>query len=268
MEINIFSALACILYLIGGFMASKQLQKLQQTHSFKPVYIAFTTLALMLHGFALSQVMLNEQGINIGFFNAISFVAWCVVLIYLIASLFRPIANLGIAILPIAGITVLLDMGFSSTHLLPTDTAPGIKAHILFSIMAYSLLSIAALQALVLSIQDRHLHGHHPGGFIRNLPPLETMEKLLFQMISIGFILLSVSLISGAFFLKDIFAQHLVHKTVLSMFAWVVFGILLWGRIMFGWRGRVAIRWTLTGFIVLLLAYFGSKLVLELILNQ
>lgn len=268
MEINIFSILACILYLIGGFMASKQLRKSQQTYSFKPVCIAFTTLALVLHGYALSQVMFDEQGIHIGFFNAVSFAAWCIVALYLIASLFRPIASLGVAILPIAGITILLDMSFSSTYLLPVGTAPGIKAHVLFSIMAYSLLSIAALQAVVLSIQDRHLHGHHPGGFIRNLPPLETMEKLLFQMIIIGFALLSISLVSGIFFLEDIFAQHLVHKTALSMFAWLVFGLLLCGRFMFGWRGRVAIRWTLTGFVVLMLAYFGSKLVLELILNR
>ncbi|MDH5191601.1 MAG: cytochrome c biogenesis protein CcsA [Gammaproteobacteria bacterium] len=268
MEINILSILACILYLIGGFMASKQLQKSQQTRSFKSACVVFTLIALTLHGVALSQVIFNEQGINLGFFNAISFAAWCVVALFLIASLFKPVTNLGIAILPIAGIAVLLGINFDSTHLLPAGMAPGIKVHIVFSIMAYSLLSIAALQALLLSIQDHHLHAHHPGGFIRNLPPLETMEKLLFQMITAGFVLLSISLLSGVFFLEDIFAQHLVHKTALSIFAWVVFGTLLWGRTIFGWRGRVAIRWTLTGFVVLLLAYFGSKLVLELILNR
>ncbi|MDH5436109.1 MAG: phosphohydrolase, partial [Gammaproteobacteria bacterium] len=164
MEINIFNILACILYLIGGFMASKQIQKPHASSPVKPVCIAFTTLALALHGYALSDVMFSEQSIDFGFFNAISFAAWCVVGLYLIASFFRPVANLGIAILPLASLAVLLDISFSSTHLLPADSAPGIKAHIVFSIMAYSLLSIAALQAILLSIQDRHLRGHHPGG--------------------------------------------------------------------------------------------------------
>jgi ABC-type uncharacterized transport system permease subunit len=94
------------------------------------------------------------------------------------------------------------------------------------------------------------------------------MESLLFQMIATGYALLTLALVTGILFLEDIFAQHLVHKTVLSIIAWLVFGILLWGRWRFGWRGRVAIRWTIGGFIFLMLAYFGSKFVLELVLNR
>jgi ABC-type uncharacterized transport system permease subunit len=90
----------------------------------------------------------------------------------------------------------------------------------------------------------------------------------MFQMIRIGFVLLSLALFTGVLFLEDIFAQHLVHKTVLSIVAWLVFATLLWGRWRFGWRGQVAIRWTVGGFVFLMLAYFGSKLVLELILNR
>ena len=103
---------------------------------------------------------------------------------------------------------------------------------------------------------------------VRTLPPLEVMERLLFQMIGTGFALLSAALLTGIVFLEDIFAQHLVHKTVLSIVSWMIFGILLWGRWRFGWRGRTAIRWTLSGFLFLILAYFGSKLVLELILQR
>ena len=121
---------------------------------------------------------------------------------------------------------------------------------------------------ILLAIQDRHLHNRQPGGFIRALPPLQVMEALLFQMIGVGYVLLTLALLTGILFLEDIFAQHLVHKTVLSIIAWLVFGILLWGRWHFGWRGRVAIRWTIGGFIFLMLAYFGSKFVLELILNR
>jgi ABC-type uncharacterized transport system permease subunit len=134
--------------------------------------------------------------------------------------------------------------------------------------LAYSLLTLASAQALLLAVQDNHLRRHHPGGFIRALPPLQTMESLLFEMISLGFVLLSVALGTGFAYLDDMFAQHLVHKTVLSIVAWIAFAVLLWGRYRFGWRGRTAIRWTLIGFAVLMLAYFGSKAVLELILER
>jgi ABC-type uncharacterized transport system permease subunit len=111
------------------------------------------------------------------------------------------------------------------------------------------------------------LRSRQPGGFIRALPPLETMEHLLFRLIGTGYALLSLSLLSAVPYTQDVVAQHLIHKTTLSVAAWVVFAILLWGRWRFGWRGRTAIRWTLSGFVVLMLAYFGSKLVRELILG-
>ena len=121
---------------------------------------------------------------------------------------------------------------------------------------------------MLLALQDRQLRKKRPIRIMHALPPLETMETLLFQIIGIGFFLLSLSLMSGLMFLEDIFAQHLVHKTVLSIVAWLVFAILLWGRWHFGWRGRKAIAWTLGGFVALMLAYFGTKIVLELILHR
>jgi ABC-type uncharacterized transport system permease subunit len=94
------------------------------------------------------------------------------------------------------------------------------------------------------------------------------MESLLFQMLGAGIVFLTISLVSGFLFIEDLFAQHLVHKTVLSILAWVIFTGLLMGRRRYGWRGQTAIQWTLIGFVLLLLAYFGSKLVLELILHR
>jgi ABC-type uncharacterized transport system permease subunit len=93
------------------------------------------------------------------------------------------------------------------------------------------------------------------------------MESFLFVCLGFGFACLSVSLISGFFYLEDIFAQQLVHKTVLSIVAWFILGILMFGRIKFGWRGRKAIRWTLSAFAFLMLAFFGTKLVIEFILQ-
>ncbi len=94
------------------------------------------------------------------------------------------------------------------------------------------------------------------------------MEQFLFQLITAGVILLTLSLMTGFLYVEDLFAQHLVHKTVLSLAAWLVFSILLWGRWRFGWRGRKAIRWTMAGFAVLLLAYLGTKFVIEFVIAR
>ena len=134
------------------------------------------------------------------------------------------------------------------------------------SVVAYSLIMLGAIQAGVLAFQDYSIRTHNPGGFIRYLPPMHDMEILLFQFLGFGFVCLSASLLTGFLFLEDIFAQHLVHKTALSIVAWFILAVLLFCRFQFGWRGKTAIRWTLSAFAFLMLAYFGSKLVLEFIL--
>ena len=176
--------------------------------------------------------------------------------------------NLAIVVFPMAAIVVLLDLRYPGQRLLGDEADWSLRLHVITSMLAYALLTLATIQALLLAVQDSHLRSHHPGGFVRALPPLQTMEALLFEMISLGFVLLSVGLATGFVYLEDMFAQHLVHKTVLSIVAWIAFAVLLWGRYRFGWRGRKAIRWTLIGFAVLMLAYFGSKAVIELILDR
>jgi ABC-type uncharacterized transport system permease subunit len=140
--------------------------------------------------------------------------------------------------------------------------------HLVSSVLAFGLLSIAGVYALFVFIIDHFLRRHHLNPLVRSLPPLEVLEDLLFKLIAAGFTLLTVSLGSGMMFISDIFAQHLVHKTLLSIMAWLVFGILLWGRWRYGWRGSLAVRLTLAGIVLLLLSYFGSKLVLENILGR
>ena len=93
------------------------------------------------------------------------------------------------------------------------------------------------------------------------------METALFQMIALGFTLLSISIVSGFIVLENIFAQRAVHHTVLASASWIVYGILIVGRYSLGCRGRMAMRWTLTAFLFLMLGYFGSKFVLEIILG-
>lgn len=261
------SGISIFLYLATTLLLTRRLTAgLQAGQGARIGLIGLGLGAVILHaGLAYSSVF-TSSGINLGFFSAASLVTVLVASLLLLASLAQPIENLGIVVLPLAAIALLLDNLFTAEHILNTGSAPQIELHIILSLLAYSLLCIAALQAVLLAIQDRQFRHKHPGGFMRALPPMQSMESLLFQIIAAGFFLLSLALLSGIIYIEDIFAQHLVHKTVLSILAWLVFAILLFGRWKAGWRGRTAIRWTLGGFAVLLLAYFGSKLVLEIIL--
>ncbi len=225
-------------------------------------------LALAAHIFVLYASMLSPIGINLGFYNALSLVSAFITLFTLTATLRHPVEILAILMMPVASLAIALDLSNTSMHLLPPGSSNGLLLHVLSSLIAYSILGLAALHAIALAMQNNYLHSHQPGGVIRLLPPLKTMESLLFETIIIGFIGLSISLATGLLFLENMFAQQLVHKTVLSIIAWVVFAILLFGHWFLGWRGRTATRWTLSGFISLMLAYFGSKFVLEVILSS
>ncbi|GAB4260389.1 MAG: cytochrome c biogenesis protein CcsA [Methylomicrobium sp.] len=225
-------------------------------------------LAVMLHGAYIAQTLDPQHGFNFGFFNTASLVSALITLLLLIASLDKPLQKLGIAVFPLAAVLVTLDLALPAQPQSTTVFNWKMGTHILTSIAAFSLLNIAALQAVMLAIQDKQLKSHRPTRLIGSLPPLQAMEALLFQMIGTGLSFLTISLTSGFLFIEDLFAQHLVHKTVLSIIAWFIFSGLLFGRLKYGWRGQTAIRWTLTGFVLLLLAYFGSKLVLEIILQR
>lgn len=220
---------------------------------------------VVLHGFILYKSLFGHGGFQFGFFDAASSVAMVISLLILLMSIKRRTEIIAIVILPIAAITLLIQSMSPASQMLPYTASQGLKIHVLVSIIAYSLLGLAAWMSIVLSLQNRMLHNHRPGGLMKKLPPLQVMEKLLFDFILAGFIGLTLALLSGFVFLEDLFAQHLVHKTILSIIAWLVFAILLGGRFTLGWRGRTAIRWTLGGFISLMLAYFGSKFVLEFI---
>jgi ABC-type uncharacterized transport system permease subunit len=224
--------------------------------------------AVILHAIFLLPQVLTPAGLSLGFFHAASLIALTTALLLVFADLFQPVDNLGIGVFPLAALSIALQFVYPDMHLITSASSWQLDSHILLSLLAYSILGLAVVQSVLLAIQDRHLHNRQPGGFIRALPPLAVMETLLFQMIGAGFVLLTLALFTGTLFLEDIFAQHLVHKTVLSIAAWCVFAILLWGRWRFGWRGRTAIRWTIGGFIFLMLAYLGSKFVLELVLGR
>ena len=259
---TIASSLATLLYCLSAFLIFKQLGSAGER---RWLALAPAVVAVLLQAAALNRLIIQPQGLNLGFFPALALIAWLISIQILLSSIYRRIESLGIVVFPLSGLaSVVAGLHLSDRLIATGDNA--IQGHIMISVIAYSLITLGACQAGLLAYQDRSIRQHHPGGFIRFLPPLHDMETLLFQFLGFGFVCLSASLLSGFVYLEDIFAQHLVHKTVLSIVAWVILGILLFGRVRFGWRGKKAIRWTLSSFVFLMLAFFGSKLVLEFIL--
>lgn len=260
-----FSLAAIILYLFSGYYLSRQLWQKQQMRRFWPVGI--TAAAAFCHAVGLFPGLFSAQGLHLGFFNVASLIALFIVLLVLFCTRLLSINIMLIPIQAIAALSVLCAMLVPSGNLAAIDEAPGILAHILLSILAYGVITIAVVQSLFLLIQESQLRRRPVSTWLHNLPPLQTMESLLFTYLGAGWVLLSLSLLSGWLFLDNLFAQHLAHKTLLSSLAWLIFAVLLWGRYQLGWRGHKAIRLTLAGFSLLMLAYFGSKLVREFILT-
>ncbi len=205
--------------------------------------------------------------LDLHFFAALSLVAAVVAALTLIVNLTRPVAALGVIVFPLAALLLGVDV-FMTPRTLPLAMGWQIKLHVTVALLAFSVLSIAAVLAILLAIQERALRHRQFGSWLRALPPLTLTEALLFRLIGAGFVLLTLTLLSGILFVDDLFGQHLVHKTVLSIVAWLIFGALLLGRWRYGWRGRRAVNLTLTGMLLLLLAFFGSKFVLELVLHR
>ena len=224
--------------------------------------------AVFLHALLLYLNIIEDDGINLAFFQALSLSGLMIAAVLMFSAISKPVENIGIFLFPGIAFAVIFAAYSESDRLLDAASGWGLGLHVVTSLLAWSLLAIASVQAVLLTIQDRHLHNRQPGGFVRALPPLQTMESLLFEMIGAGMFMLTLSLATGFLFLEDMFAQRVGHKTILSIIAWIVFATLLYGRFKFGWRGRTALKWTMAGFIVLLLAYFGQKAVIELILNN
>lgn len=225
-------------------------------------------LALLLHGIALSGYVFHGGTITIGFNEALSMFSWQSSLLLWALCFREPLRVLGMAVYPLTAAAALAAILWPSPV---SDTMVSdwkARIHIVLSLFSAGLLTLAAVQSILLAAQDRLLHRHQLTRLARALPPVQTMERLLFQLIGIGFVLLSLTLLSGLWFIRDWLAQHLAHKTILSVTAWLIFGVLLWGRVRHGWRGRTAIRWALAGYATLILAYFGSKLILEEILGR
>lgn len=227
-------------------------------------------IPLALHLVLLYRDVLGMGGVSLGLASSLSAIAALTVLIYSLACWLYPISGLNGFVLAFAGLAVLLHAVLPAAHMIPHSEQPLFRLHLLMAITAYSLYTIAALHAVLIALVDRNLHKPAPPALVAKLPPLLTLEKLLFRLIEAGFVLLTLTVLSGVLFSEEIFGKPLSfsHKTLFGLVSWAIFAGLLWGRRRYGWRGRSAIAWTLAGFVCLLLAYVGVQFVLEVILHR
>lgn len=225
---------------------------------------------LALHGVLLYPSLFSGAGLTLGVGNAVSAISWLTVLVYWLASFRYNMEGLQTLVLPGAAICLLLPLAFPEAHAIAHTELALFKIHLLMSLLAYSLFTIAAVHAVLMAFAERRLHGHGLSLIVGKLPPLLAMESLLFRIIAAGFVLLTLSILSGVIFSEELFHKPLPfnHKSVFALLSWGIYAALLVGRQIYGWRGRTAIRWTLAGFAMLLLAYLGSKFVLEVILQR
>ena len=258
--------MAIALYLASTVVAAVTLSR-QSLARGKGLLLGLFACAVAAHAISLKFTLFADGGFRFDLLAMLSLIIWSVALLLLFLSLRHQLTLLILAIAPLAALSELATTHAWGLAVPRSQISPGIAAHALLSISAYSLLTLATLQAIYLYWLNQQLHNHRPAGISRLLPPLQTMESLLFGLVAFGQLLLTASLVTGALFVDDLFAQHLVHKTALSIFAWILYSILLWGHWKNGWRGNTAVRWTLSAFAVLLLAFFGSKLALEVIFS-
>ncbi|PKL96476.1 MAG: phosphohydrolase [Gammaproteobacteria bacterium HGW-Gammaproteobacteria-8] len=230
------------------------------------VLLSLTGVAMHALGFATEFHGIG--GVSADFFSTLAMVSLLILLVLLLARLHYPVTELLMLALPGSAVTLTLKLLMAGEPVVLETGRRMLDVHIVVSLLSYSLLSIAAITAMFIAVLHKLLHRRRGMALVEILPPLVSMETLLFRMIMVGWLGLSFSLASGFVFVDDLFAQHLAHKTFLSIISWVLFGALLAGRWRYGWRGMRAVRLCLIAMAILVLAYFGSKAVLELILEQ
>lgn len=245
------------------------LADLQGRRNFRRVGLVLSAIGVLLHGLALSQAIDTPAGRDANFVNMLSLSALLIMGTLVVTAIaWRRASEACIVAAPGAALCVALQWLVPADAFILGEVSATARLHIVSSLLAYSLLSIAAINALMLAAQDYALRHPRLVHRLEFLPPLAVIETIMFRLILTGWLLLTLSLVSGLVFVDNLFAQHLVHKSALSILSWLLFGLLLLGRWRLGWRGRRAVRWTLIAMTLLVLAYFGSKLVLEVMLDR
>ena len=250
---------------IGRAVRLKDVEKEQPRQ--RAFNFAFVLAACSTVGHGVYAAKLNQFGAALDFSlsSMTVLVSAILVLIYLLGSLAMPIKRLGILVFPLTATSLVFSYFWNSDASYLVNHGGAFGAHILISILAYSFLSIAAIQALLYVYQERQIKNHTTPSMLMALPPLQTMEVLLFRLVGVGFLFLTLTLLSGALFSQQIFGQpfEFKHHTILALMGWGVFAALLFKRFKNGLRGSQAVTWTIIGFLLIQLGYFGTKIVTE-----
>ncbi|MCW8196297.1 phosphohydrolase [Proteobacteria bacterium 005FR1] len=255
------NTLAVFVYLLGGLYLIAAY--LRQSPPKLSLVTGIAAVGVILHGIGAYRSVFDATDFRFGVLILPTLFLWVINVIVLLSSLRKPLHNLFVFLFPLS-VVAILSSEFSESPVKGVD--PALVAHIVLALLAYGLLTIATLQALLLYYQNHQLKHKKTTGAVQLLPPLQTMESLMFQLLWAGEALLTILIISGLIYTQDLVAQNQAHTMAFSVIAWVIYGVLLWGRHRLGWRGKVAVRWTLGGFAALMLAYFGTQLVYQVVL--
>lgn len=264
MQNSLFLA-AALLYAVCALLPSRR----------GAVISGVTALAWAVHGVALGLDVVEPGRLRVGFAIMLSSALWVSVAAYWLENRNFALDGMRRLVMPFAVVASVLPVIFPGSLLVLDNQSPAFGWHVAVAVLAYSTLTIAAFHAVLMALQEARLHTRAAGGgwlgsALDQLPALMTMEKLLFRVIWIGFILLSLTVLSGVVFSEQLFgsALRLDHKSVFALLSWLLFAALLAGRRYQGWRGKTALRFTLAGFATLALAYVGSRFVLEVVLHR
>lgn len=258
-----------LLYLLAavGFTMNRLPRFADQARPYFLVAFIFAAIGVGLHGQNLFDLILPDAGFNLSVGSAASLIGLELALIALLAAIEPSLRGMsaGMLVLSAATASLMAASGEPGAGIVMTWQ---IRAHVLVALLSYGLLTVGAIVALFALIQERRLHSARITPANQLFAPLETTEKLLIGISATGFAGLTLAIATGLSFVNDLVEQHLAHKFALSLLAWVVFGVLLAGRFVAGWRGKRAVKLYLWGFATLCLAYFGSRLILEQIFNR
>lgn len=259
--------LVILLYLVAAAAALAAARRDSARPAFQEPAFYLAGAALVAHAAWLVGTLRPLEAFRLALADSASLMGLAVGaggIVALVAARFRAIAAV------VLGLAALLAAGTGSLPPPNEVTAPSwpFAVHVVLAMGSAGIFAIAAVIVVMLALLESGLRSGRPSGWLAALPPVESLERALFALLSIGTAALTVAILAGLLFVTDLFAQHLVHKTVLALVAWAIFTCLLFGRWRFGWRGRKAARYTIAGFVVLAVAYFGSKFVLEILLDR
>jgi ABC-type uncharacterized transport system permease subunit len=262
--------IAIILFLLYTLSAWVMLRSVKNPR-LEPIAWILILVTIIGHSDAIMHMMRVNARFSIGLLEAMSLLGWTLAALACLISIDNHNRVLGAILMLSAAVGAAVGTGVGQvgrSYAEATTAGWELTAHILLSMGAAALLFAAAVTAILLVFLDRRLRTRRIADLPSALPPLDALEKVMFRLIAAGFGLLTLALITGFVFVTNLFTQNLVQKTVLSLIAWLLFGVLLIGRLRFGWRGRSAVRWTLWGFGILAVAYFGVKFVLEYLFGR